>query len=51
LEVRLERLQAALASQSVQLVLVAVERGKVERRKRCRRQRVRVGVQLTLAVA
>jgi RNA polymerase sigma factor (sigma-70 family) len=51
LEVRLERLQAALASQSVQLVLVAVARVPVLAVKRCRRQRVRVGVQLTLAVA
>jgi RNA polymerase sigma factor (sigma-70 family) len=41
LEVRLERLQAALASQSVQLVLVAVERGKVEPRDRSRRRRER----------
>jgi RNA polymerase primary sigma factor len=51
LESRLERLQAALASQSVQLVLVAVERGKVLVRKRTRRRRERVGVQLVLAVA
>jgi RNA polymerase sigma factor (sigma-70 family) len=41
LEVRLERLQAALASQSVQLVLVAVERGTVEPRDRSRRKRER----------
>ncbi len=41
LEVRLERLQAALASQSVQLVLVAVERGKVQPRQRTRRKRER----------
>jgi RNA polymerase primary sigma factor len=51
LKSRLERLQAALASQSVQLVLVAVERGKVLVRKRTRRRRERVGVQLVLAVA
>lgn len=50
LDTRLSRLQAALASQSVQLVLVAVERGKVERRKRTRRKRARVGVQLVLEV-
>jgi RNA polymerase sigma factor (sigma-70 family) len=41
LEVRLERLQAALASQSVQLVLVAVARGKVEPKDRSRRRRER----------
>ena len=41
LEVRLERLQASLASQSVQLVLVAVARGKVEPRDRSRRRRER----------
>jgi RNA polymerase sigma factor (sigma-70 family) len=41
LEVRLERLQAALASQSVQLVLVAVERRTVEPRDRSRRRRER----------
>jgi RNA polymerase sigma factor (sigma-70 family) len=41
LEVRLERLQASLASQSVQLVLVAVERGTVEPRDRSRRRRER----------
>jgi hypothetical protein len=41
LEVRLERLQAALASQSVQLVLVAVERGTVEPKDRSRRRRER----------
>ncbi len=51
LEVRLARLQASLASQSVQLVLVAVARVPVLARKRTRRQRVRVGVQLVLAVA
>jgi sugar phosphate isomerase/epimerase len=41
LEVRLERLQAALASQSVQLVLVAVARVKVQPRERTRRRRER----------
>ena len=51
LDVRLERLQAALASQSVQLVLVAVARVPVLVRKRTRRRRERVGVQLVLAVA
>jgi DNA-directed RNA polymerase sigma subunit (sigma70/sigma32) len=51
LEVRLERLQASLAAQSVQLVLVAVARVPVLVRKRTRRQRVRVGVQLVLEVA
>lgn len=51
LEGRLSRLQAALAAQSVQLVLVAVERGKVKPRGRTRRKRERVGVQLVLAVA
>jgi len=51
LDVRLERLQAALASQSVQLVLVAVARVPVLVRKRTRRRRERVGVQLVLEVA
>jgi RNA polymerase sigma factor (sigma-70 family) len=51
LEVRLERLQASLAAQSVQLVLVAVARVPVLVRKRTRRRRERVGVQLVLAVA
>jgi RNA polymerase sigma factor (sigma-70 family) len=41
LEVRLDRLQAALASQSVQLVLVAVARVKVQPRERTRRRRER----------
>jgi sugar phosphate isomerase/epimerase len=41
LEVRLERLQASLAAQSVQLVLVAVARGKVEPVERTRRRRKR----------
>jgi len=41
LEVRLERLQASLASQSVQLVLVAVARKKVEPKDRSRRKRER----------
>lgn len=50
LEGRLSRLQAALAAQSVQLVLVAVERGKVKPRGRTRRKRERVGVQLVLEV-
>jgi hypothetical protein len=51
LEVRLERLQASLAAQSVQLVLVAVARVPVLVRKRTRRRRERVGVQLVLEVA
>jgi RNA polymerase sigma factor (sigma-70 family) len=51
LDARLSQLQAALASQSVQLVLVAVARVPVLAVRRSRRQRVRVGVQLTLAVA
>ena len=50
LDVRLLRLQAALASQSVQLVLVAVARVPVQPRKRARRVRGRVGVQLVLEV-
>jgi RNA polymerase primary sigma factor len=41
LEARLNRLQASLAAESVQLVLVAVERGKVEPRERTRRRRER----------
>jgi RNA polymerase sigma factor (sigma-70 family) len=41
LEVRLERLQAALASQSVQLVLVAVARKKLEPKDKSRRRRER----------
>jgi hypothetical protein len=41
LEVRLARLQASLASQSVQLVLVAVERKKPEPKDRSRRRRER----------
>jgi RNA polymerase primary sigma factor len=49
LESRLERLQAALASQSMQLVLVAVARVHVPPRPRMRRRRLaRVGVQLVL---
>jgi RNA polymerase primary sigma factor len=51
LEVRLGRLQASLASQSVQLVLVAVARVPVSPRRRIRRKRERLGVQLVLAVA
>jgi RNA polymerase primary sigma factor len=51
LDVRLERLQASLASESVQLVLVAVQRIPVAVVKRCRRRKVRDGVQLALAVA
>ena len=51
LEARLSQLQAALASQSVQLVLVAVERKTPQPRKRTRRTTVRVGVQLVLEVA
>jgi RNA polymerase primary sigma factor len=51
LEVRLERLQASLASESVQLVLVAVQRIPVAVVKRCRRRKVRDGEQLVLAVA
>ena len=51
LDVRLERLQASLASESVQLVLVAVQRIPVAVVKRCRRRRVRDGEQLVLAVA
>jgi RNA polymerase primary sigma factor len=52
LEVKLTRLQAALASQSVQLVLVAVARVPVPPRKRIRRKRDRAGVaQLRLQVA
>jgi RNA polymerase sigma factor (sigma-70 family) len=51
LDVRLERLQTSLASESVQLVLVAVQRIPVAVVKRCRRRRVRDGVQLALAVA
>ena len=39
LESRLERLQAALASQSMQLVLVAVARVPIQPRPRCRRRR------------
>jgi hypothetical protein len=50
LEARLERLQVDLASQSMQLVLVAAERKKLERRKRMRRKRPQVGVQLVLEV-
>lgn len=50
LEVRLEQLQASLAAQSVQLVLVAVARVPVERKRRTRRRRLRVGVQLVLQV-
>ena len=49
LESRLERLQAALASQSMQLVLVAVARVHVPPRPRMKRRRLaRVGVQLVL---
>ena len=51
LEMKLTRLQSALASHSVQLVLVAVCRVPVRTVKRCRRHRARVGVQLVLAVA
>jgi DNA-directed RNA polymerase sigma subunit (sigma70/sigma32) len=52
LDARLSQLQAALASQSVQLVLVAVARVPVLVRKRTRRQRVRLYVeQLVLEVA
>ena len=52
LDVKLQRLQAQLASSSVQLVLVAVARVPVLVRKRTRRQRVRLYVeQLVLAVA
>ena len=51
LESRLERLQMALASQAVQLVLVAVARAPVQPRKRIRRRRERLGVQLVLEVA
>jgi len=51
LDVRLERLQASLAAESVQLVLVAVARVPVLVRKRTRRRRERVGVQLVLEVA
>lgn len=51
LDVRLERLQASLASESVQLVLVAVQRIPVAVVKRCRRRKVRDGEQLVLAVA
>ena len=50
LEGRLSRLQAALAAQSVQLVLVAVARVPVARKRRTRRRRLRVGVQLVLGV-
>ncbi len=50
LEARLERLQVDLASQSMQLVLVTAERKKLERRKRMRRKRPQVGVQLVLEV-
>jgi RNA polymerase primary sigma factor len=51
LDVRLERLQASLASESVQLVLVAVQRIPVAVVKRCRRRKVRDAEQLALAVA
>ena len=51
LDARLSQLQAALASQSVQLVLVAVARVPVLAVRRSRRRRLRVGVQLVLAVA
>jgi len=51
LEVRLEQLQAALAAESVQLVLVAVARVPVAVMRRTRRRRERVGVQLVLEVA
>jgi RNA polymerase primary sigma factor len=51
LDARLNGLQAALASQSVQLVLVAVARVPVQPRKRIRRKRERMGVQLVLEVA
>lgn|GEM_PF-579160 len=51
LDTRLSRLEAALASQSVQLVLVAVARVPVKRRKRTRRTRKRLWVQLVLEVA
>jgi RNA polymerase primary sigma factor len=52
LEVKLQRLQAQLAAQSVQLVLVAVARVPVVLVKRQRRRRMRWGVeQLELAVA
>ena len=51
LDTRLSRLQAALASQSVQLVLVAVARVPVQPRKRIRRKRERLGVQLVLQMA
>jgi len=51
LDARLSHLQAALASQSVQLVLVAVARAPVQPRKRIRRRRERLGVQLVLEVA
>lgn len=50
LEVRLERLQASLATASIQLVLVAVARVRLEPRRRTRRVRERVGVQLVLVV-
>jgi RNA polymerase sigma factor (sigma-70 family) len=48
LDMKLERLQAGLASQSVQLVLVAVARVPVLVRKRTRRKRVRDTEQLWL---
>jgi RNA polymerase primary sigma factor len=51
LDARLNGLQAALASQSVQLVLVAVARVPVQPQKRIRRKRERMGVQLVLEVA
>jgi hypothetical protein len=51
LDARLNGLQAALAAQSVQLVLVAVARVPVQPRKRIRRKRERMGVQLVLEVA
>ena len=49
LETRLDRLQAALAAHSVQLVLVAVRRVPIQRRPRKRRRRrLVIGVQLVL---
>jgi RNA polymerase primary sigma factor len=52
LETRLDRLQAALAAHSVQLVLVAVRRVPIQRRPRKRRRRrLVIGVQLVLVEA
>ena len=51
LEARLDHLRSALSTQSVQLVLVAVNRAPVMRKRRMRKRHTRIGSQLALAVA